>query len=193
MVDVLGEESSLHSRFAVEFGDLVHRGLHACGHVTDASEGCGHCVGTFSKGDQLATSIGELGKLEWGLSSEFTELRESLFGFGGIADERSEGDFRLFEVSSRSDRLHSCGQCYTTTGQCRAETDFQPCGCEARHFFGGGSDHGCGSRHRSTQGSDVSSKGDGECAHAPGVESTHALALRPVFMPALLVLLLGWN
>jgi hypothetical protein len=44
--------------------------------------------------------------------------------------------------------------------------------CDFTRAAGGCSHEFCSSRHGSPQGRDISSKGDGQRAHAPGVEST---------------------
>jgi hypothetical protein len=81
---------------------------------------------------------------------------------------------RLPEVRRRGDRLDAASQRRGPTRQCRTKPDLQADRRQAGHFLRRLRHQlGCPS-HRPPQRGDVGSKGDGEGAHAPGVESPEA-------------------
>ena len=195
LVDVLREEPPLDPGLAVEFRDFIDRCLHARGHIADSPQGFGHRVGGFTKGDQLAAGIRQFGKFKRRLRSEFAELGEGLFRLSRIADQGGERYLGLLEVSGRIDRLHTDADCRRAARESRTDTRLEsgashreafaecrrPTFAHASQSRSGHLSHATGGcrnefrcpRHGPLQGGDVGSKGDGQGAHAPGMESTN--------------------
>ena len=153
-----------------------------------------HGVGGFTEGDELASGVGQVGKLEGRLCAELAEFGECLFGLGRIANHRGEGDLGLFEVGRSGDGFGADPHGGSSTrqrgsdgrlecGSRHAESLLQGSGTTFAEPRQPGPTHLChalcrcpdqfgGTSHGTLQRGNVSSKGDGQGTHGPGAEST---------------------